>query len=98
MGYTATPEQLAQWKKEHEEIFMAEVDGHRCYLKKPNRKTLSAAAVVGAKDPLKYNEIVLKNCWLGGDEEIQTDDRLFLGISGQLGEIIEVAEATIKKL
>ena len=98
MGYAATAEEIAQWKKEHDEIFMAEVDGYRCYLKRPNRKTLSAAAVVGAKDPLKYNEIVLKNCWLGGDEEIQTDDKLFLGISGQLGEIIEVAEATIKKL
>lgn len=77
---------------------MVEVDGRRCYLKRPTRKTLSAAAVVGTKDPLKYNEIVLKNCWLNGDEEIQGDDALFLGVSGQLAEIIEVAEASIKKL
>lgn len=96
--YTATQEQIAQWKKDHDEVFVAEVGDFRCYLKKPSRKTLSAAAVVGAKDPLKYNEIVLKNCWLAGDEVIQNDDALFLGISGQLGEIIEVAEASIKKL
>ena len=59
---------------------------------------LSAAATVGQKDPLKYNEIILANCWISGDEEIKTDDALFLGVSGVLSEIIEIKEATLKKL
>jgi hypothetical protein len=40
----------------------------------------------------------LKDCWLGGDEEIQTDDKLFLSISSKLPELIEVEEAALEKL
>jgi len=68
------------------------------YLKKPNRKALGAAAVVGKADPMKYNEILLNNCWIEGDEKIKTDDSLFLGVSAQLAELIEIKEASLKKL
>ncbi|GHV11720.1 hypothetical protein FACS1894162_7350 [Bacteroidia bacterium] len=44
---------------------------NKCYLHRPDRKALSAASVIGKTDPLKYNEILLNNCWLGGDEEIK---------------------------
>lgn len=47
---------------------------------------------------MKYNEFLLNNCWLEGDEIIKTDDALFLGVSAQLAEIIEMKEATLKKL
>ena len=49
-------------------------------------------------DKMKYNEILLNNCWLAGDEEIKTDDALFLGVSTKLGELVEVKEAELKKL
>lgn len=91
-------QKIAEWKARYGEVYEVEVDGHTCYLHKPDRKTLSAAAVVGGNDPLKYNEILLKNCWIEGDERIKTDDELFLGVGGKLGEIIKVAEASIKKL
>lgn len=35
---------------------------------------------------------------LAGDEEIKTDDALFLGVSTKLGELVEVKEAELKKL
>ena len=47
---------------------------------------------------MKYNEIMLRNCWLAGDEEIKTDDALFLGVSAKLGELIDIKEAELKKL
>jgi hypothetical protein len=94
----ATPAQIAEWKKKHKDIFAVEVDGHIGYLKKPDRKALSYASSVGAKEPLKFNEIILENCWLGGSEEIKTDDSLFLGVSGKISELIEVKEAELKKL
>ena len=53
---------------------------------------------MGAKDPIKFNEIMLANCWLGGSEAIKTDDDLFLGASGKLAELIEVKEAELVKL
>ena len=49
-------------------------------------------------DPLRYNEIILKDCWLAGDEEIQTNNGLFLSVSAQLPKLIEIKEAELVKL
>lgn len=93
-----TQEQINAWKQKHGDVFLVEVDGKKAYLKKPDRRVLGAAAVVGKSDPMKYNEVLLSNCWLGGDEEIKTDDALFLGVSAKLADLIEVKEAELKKL
>lgn len=77
-------------------MFCVVVGDKVAYLKRPSRQALSAAAVVGKNDPMKYNEILLNNCWLDGDEEIKTDDSLFLGVSAKLGELVEVKEAELK--
>lgn len=95
----ATPEQIAEWKKKNNNNVSAIiVDGHICYLKVPDRKTMSAASSLGMKDPLKFNEIILENCFLGGSEAIKTDDSLFLSASGKLNELIEIKEAELVKL
>lgn len=91
-------QKVAAWKEAYGEVFKLEVEGHVAYLKKPTRKALSAAAVIGKTDPMKYNEVLLNNCWIEGDEAIKTDDALFLGASAQLAELIEIKEATLKKL
>jgi hypothetical protein len=93
-----TPEQIAEWKKKYGDIFQISVDEHSCYLRRPNRKELSYAAVAGKNDPLKYNENILKSCWLGGDEEIRDDDVLFFSAGSVLAEIIEIKAAELKKL
>lgn len=93
-----TNEQIEGWKKKYGDIFEVTADGKTAYLKKPDRKALSAAAVIGKSDPMKYNEVLLNNCWLAGDEEIKTDDSLFLGVSSHLAELIEIKEAELKKL
>lgn len=93
-----TKEQIESWKKKHGDVFEVNVDGRTAYLKKPDRKVLGAASVLGKDDPMKYNETLLENCWLGGDEEIKTDDSLFLGVSSVLAEIIEIKKAEIKKI
>lgn len=93
-----TKEQIESWKKKHGDVFEVNVDGRTAYLKRPDRKVLGAASVLGKDDPMKYNETLLENCWLGGDEEIKTDDSLFLGVSSVLAEIIEIKKAEIKKI
>ena len=93
-----TKEQIESWKKRHGDVFEVNVDGRTAYLRKPDRKVLGAASVLGKDDPMKYNEILLENCWLGGDEDIKTDDSLFLGVSSVLAEIIEIKKAEIKKI
>ncbi len=99
----ATAEQIAEWKKQHGDVFAlkaedAEGKPHVCYLRTPKRRDLSAASVAGKVDPLKFNETILRQCWLGGDEAIRTDDRMFLSVSGKIPDILEVAEAELEKL
>jgi len=94
----ATPEQIQQWKEKYGRVIGIKVDGHIFYLRTPDRKILSYATTVGAKDPIKFNEILLNNCWLGGSEEIKTNDSLFLSVSGKLAELIEIKEAELVNL
>lgn len=97
---TATPEQIEAWKKEHNDVYQitVEEDDKVCYLRKPTRKELSFASTVGTQDPMKFNEMIIKNCWLGGDEEIQTNDSLFLAVSTQLDRVLEFKKAELVKL
>lgn len=93
-----TKEQIDAWKKKYGEVFKLVIGDKECFLKKPDRKTLGYATSVASKDPMKFNEIMLKGCWLSGDEEIKTDDSLFLSASAKLAELIEVKEAELVKL
>ena len=93
-----TKEQIKQWKAKYKEVFVLRVDDKVAYLRTPDRATLSSASTLATKDPMKFNEAILTNCWLGGDEEIKTDDALFLSASSKLGELIQIKEATLEKL
>lgn len=93
-----TKEQIKQWKAKYKEVFVLRVDDKVAYLRTPDRATLSYASTLATKDPMKFNEAILTNCWLGGDEEIKTDDALFLSASSKLGELIRIKEATLEKL
>lgn len=92
----ATAEQIAEWKAKYGEFFHIEIEDKICYLKKPDRKTLSFASQVGS-DPMKFNEVILKNCWIAGDDEIMTDDSLFLAASSKLDQVIEFKKAELVK-
>lgn len=93
---SVTQEMIEEWKKKHGDVFKITVEDKTCFLKKPERKTLGYAS--SAKDPIKYNEIVLKGCWLAGDKEILTDDDLFFGVTKRLDELFNVKEAELEKL
>ena len=94
----ATVAEIDEWKKRHGDIYAIKVDGHVCYLRKPTRRDLSFASSAGNKDPLKFNETLLRDCWLGGSEAIRRDDDKFMGASGVLDKIIPDAEAELEKL
>ena len=77
-----TADQINAWKEQH----------------KPTRRELSFAATAGKNDPLKFNETLLRGCWLGGSEAIRRDDDKFMGASGVLDKIVPYAEAELEKL
>ena len=89
---------IAAWKKKHGDVFAYEVDGKTCYLHRPGRDVIAAASVIGKEDPFKFAEVILSNCWLGGDEELRDDDRYFMGLSQQISEIVEIRVGEVKKL
>lgn len=93
-----TKEQIAEWKAKFGTVNKLSVDGKSCYLKNPTRKALGYASMAGKDNPMKFNEVILNECWLGGDEEIRTDDTLFLSVSGKIAELIEIKEASLEKL
>ena len=90
-----TQKQIDAWKAEHGKVAALKVGGKIGYVKKPTRQTLSYASQAGAKDPLAFNEIILKQCWLGGDEEIMTDTDLFMSVSPQISGLINIQEAEL---
>lgn len=93
-----TAEQIKKWKKKYGSVSKLSVEDKVAYLRPPDRKTLSFAGSIATKDPMKFNEIILKNCWLAGDEEIKTDDNLFISASGKLADLIDIKEAKLEKL
>jgi len=94
----ATKEQIAEWKAKYGEIFKLEIEDKSCYLRKPDRKVLSAAMSLSKSDPIKFNEVLLNNCWLAGDEEIKYSDEYFMGASAQLDKLMEYKVAELKKI
>ena len=99
----ATAEQIKEWKEAHGDVFTIKTEDkqentHIGYLKKPKRKHISAATVAGKVDPLKFNETLLRECWLGGSEEIRKDDDMFMSASGVLDQLLDVKEAELEKL
>lgn len=95
-----TQAQIDGWKKENPEgVFeIKSKDGKTGYIKAPDRPTLSYASSFLPHDRLGYVDTILENSWLGGNEELRTNNKYFLGISTQIDEAVEVAEVEIKKL
>lgn len=91
-----TKEQIKEWKEKYGELFQVTVEGKGCILRKPNRQDLSYSIVV--KDPIKMSETLLNRLWVAGDEEIKTDDSLFMAVVNRMDEVLKVKEAEIKKL
>jgi hypothetical protein len=94
--------QIAEWKQKFGKVFQIDVDvkgeSKTGFYKKPDRKILGAAMKFGQNDPMKFNETLAQNCWLGGDSAMQTNDDYFLAAATKFGELVQVGEASIKEL
>ena len=89
-------EQIDAWKKQHGDIYLITVEDKSCVLRKPTRQELSF--VSGITDPMLFTETLLKQLWLGGDEDMQERDEYFLAISSKLDTVLKLKEAEVKKL
>lgn len=73
------------------------VDGKRGYLRPPTRTEMGAYSVAYRNNPVKANEMLLKQCWLAGDVEIIEVDKLFYAACNQLPELVQAAEAELDR-
>jgi hypothetical protein len=83
--------------------FTIEVDGRVAYLRKPDRITIESALglampIQGRPQYIRAGEIVLLNCWVGGDDEIKTDDDLLVPAAMQAFQIVQAKTAVLKKI
>lgn len=93
-----TPEQIESWKEKHGEVFKLTCEDKACIVKLADRKTLSFASAGGTKDPMKFNELILRGCWLGGDKEILENDKYFISVGQKIAELVQFKKATLEKL
>lgn len=99
-----TQEQLAAFKKAHTDVFKISVkraDGTKavCYLKPADRNvTAMAMSKMGANKLLEAGEALLTNCWLAGDEDIKTNDKLYVAAAQQAYSAFDIPESEVEKL
>lgn len=84
----ASQEQINKWKEMHGKVFKYEVEDKVCYLRQVDRNTYSLAASKITTSPAKFNETVIKEIWLGGDEEIKTNDQYYFGLVDFVEELM----------
>lgn len=93
-----TPAQIEDWKQKYGKVFTYEsTDGKTCYLRQPTRRIIAAATVNAGSDQFLQNELVLKNCFLGGDRDLLDQDKYFFFIQQKVSDLIDVVEGTLKE-
>jgi len=96
--YKPTDEEIAALKAKHGELHLIKFEDKAAILKTPSRKIISYASAAATKDPMAFNETILKSCFVAGDKEVLEDDKYFMGASAQVANLIEIKTATLEKL
>ncbi len=96
----ATATEIAGWKAKYKQgIYGLEVDGHIAYFKNPGRNELNCAMSKADRDKaLDVFEELASLTFIGGSEEVLTDDQMFIGISQELKGKLEGKKARLVNL
>lgn len=95
----ATPEQIEAWKREYEFVYKyTSNDGRVAYFRNPTLQILDACKTLAGGSSMKFNELLMNNCWLGGDEELRKHDKYKMGIFEWLPDIIVKVEGQLERL
>ncbi len=98
------PEQEKELKARHGRLGKIRVkakDGttHVCYCKYPDRNIFALAMSKRGKDQiLEAGEAVLDNCFVGGDEQIKSNDSLRISAALQCYDLLDFLEASSEEL
>lgn len=81
--------QIDAWKKLHGKVYTYKCDGRICYLKPVGRDAYSLATSKISTSPAKYNETIIEQCWLGGDDTLRTQDNYYFGLKDITDELMD---------
>jgi len=96
----ATEEQIAEWKKKHKYgIYAIESEGHVAYFKNPGRAELNCAMSRADREkPLDIYEELGRLTFIGGSEEILSDDQIFIGVCQEIKVKLDGKKAQLVNL
>ncbi|HYH16112.1 MAG TPA: hypothetical protein VD794_12875 [Flavisolibacter sp.] len=87
------------WKSQYDQVMKYVAgDGKVAYFKNPDMASLDAASAIANTNPIKSNLILAKACFIGGDEEIISQDKYILGLSNHLKSMIVKIEGELSTL
>lgn len=91
---------IKQWKTAHKKVFVFKSDDGQAtgYFKSPDRRIMDAYSVKQRTNPVLCNELLVKDCFLGGDEKLITEDAYFYGLSQKLQALIDTKEGELTEL
>jgi hypothetical protein len=94
-----TQKQITEWKEIHGEVYELPIDDKKCFLKSPSMADWKRAfsAMQNGGD-IAFSEAMLAACWLGGDNEIKTDDAYFLPASKEIKGLFNYDDAELSKV
>jgi hypothetical protein len=94
-----TKAQIQEYKKQYGGVFKYTAkDSKSCILRSPDLKILDACRTISGGSSIKFDEALLNNCWLAGDEELKTVDKYKIGLFDWLGGIIQKIEGELEEL
>jgi len=96
----ANGEQIQAWKSKYRYgIFAIETEGHVAYFKNPDRHDLNCALSKSERERvLSVYEELASITFIGGSENILTDDQMFIGASQELKVKLEGKKARLVNL
>ncbi len=103
----ATEAQIADWKQKYPDgiIELQIPDGEHNrfgYVKSLTDRNLFPVAIkfISEKNPVKAGQVILQNNWIGGDENLKLNDRLFNDACLKAAETLadNISAGTAKKL
>lgn len=92
-----TQEVINSWKAEYEDVFKIIVEDKVGYFRTPTRAVYSYASTAGTKDAMRFNEAILKGCFLGGDQELLNEKNL-ITMGKHVIKILNIKESSLEKL
>lgn len=98
-----TDTQLKRWKHKYKRVVKLSIeddDGTTlfAYFRKPTIEIRSAVLQASKIDEFKALQVLFKNCYLGGDPDIEEDDDLRLNITTSFSDFIQPKPVKIEVL